>query len=93
MRLSRVIGEASAELATIESVVGGARHVLDVVAETERRGTRIAGRLRTVAVVVVVGIGVVGGTIAIKTFLDRRRASHPGATGSPLDSADPDDID
>ena len=74
MRLARVIDEASAQLAEVESVVGTARHVIDVAAEAERRGGRIAGRLRTAAVMAVAGVAVIGGVIAVKALLDRRRS-------------------
>jgi hypothetical protein len=91
MRLSQVIDEASTELATVESVVGGARHVLDVAAEVELQGSRIAARLRTAAVVVIVGGAVIGGAIAVKALLDRRR---PPASmdESPIDDAVPDQL-
>lgn len=86
MRLSRVIDEASVELATVESIVGTARHVLDVATETERVGHRIAARMRTIAIV----LAVVGVAYGVKVVLDGRRSSGPA--GMLTDDTLPDDI-
>jgi hypothetical protein len=93
MTLAGVIDEASTELAAVESVVDSARHVLDVAAEVERRGSRIPSRLRTVAVVVAVGAVVLGGAYAVTVLLARRRTGAPEAAGPLVDDAFPDDID
>jgi hypothetical protein len=87
MRPSQVIDEASTGLAAVESAVGTARHVLDVAAEVERQGSRMAGRLRTAAVVVVIGVTVVGGAVAVKAFFDHRRTPTPNMAGTPIDDA------
>ena len=80
MRLSRVIDEASVELATVESIVGTARHVLDVATETERVGHRIAARMRTIAIVLAVVAVTVGVAYAVKVVLDGRRSNGPAGT-------------
>jgi len=90
MRLSRAIDEASVELAAVESIVGTARHVLDVAAETERVGHRIATRLRTIAIVLAVVAVTVGVTYGVKIVLDGRRPRGPDVT--PADDAVADDI-
>jgi hypothetical protein len=77
MRLSRVIDEASVELATVESIVGTARHVLDVATETERVGHRIAARMRTIAIVLAVVGVTVGVAYGVKVVLDGRRSDGP----------------
>jgi len=92
VNLARVIDEASVELATVESVVGTARHVLDVAAESERVGARIIGRVRTVAVVALIAAAVLGAAYGVKTVLDRRRAPSPTGRESP-DDAPRDDRD
>jgi len=77
MRLARMIDGASDDLAMVESVVGSARHVLDVAQETERLGHRIvsvAKRVLVVAVIASVGACVGYG---VKVFLDRQRAAAP----------------
>ena len=91
MSLARAIDEASSELAAIESVVGTARHVLDVAAETERVGSRIMARVRTVAIVVVVGAAGLGVAYGVKMVLDRRRAPSPVVAVT--HDAPPDDND
>jgi hypothetical protein len=90
MRLSRVIDEASVELATAESIVGTARHVLDVATETERVGHRIAARMRTIAIVLAVVGVTVGVAYGVKVVLDGRRSSGPA--GMLTDDTHPDDI-
>jgi hypothetical protein len=90
MRLSRVIDEASVELAAVESIVGTARHVLDVATETERVGHRIVARMRTVAIVLAVVAVTVGVAYGVKVVLDGRRSNGP--TTSLADDALPDDI-
>jgi len=90
MSLARAIDEASIELAAVESVVGTARHVLDVAAETERVGSRILARVRTVAIVAAIGAAGIGIAYGVKVALDRRRAS---AVVPEADHAPPDDAD
>jgi len=92
MSLAQAIDEASVELAAVESVVGTARHVLDVAGETERVGSRIIARVRTVAIVALVGAAGLGVAYGVKIVLDRRRAPSPGVAEA-LDDAPPDDID
>ncbi|HEX7443413.1 MAG TPA: hypothetical protein VF320_05985 [Acidimicrobiales bacterium] len=83
MSLARAIDEASVELAAVESVVGTARQVLDVAAETERVGSRIMARVRTVVIVVVVAAAGLGLAYGVKTVLDRRGAPSPAVAGAP----------
>ena len=91
MSLARAIDEASIELAAVESVVSTARHVLDVAAETERVGSRILTRVRTVAIVAVIGAGGLGLAYGVKVVLERRRA--PSVAVTETNQALPDDID
>ena len=92
MSLARAIDEASVELAAVESVVGTARHVLDVAAETERVGNRILARARTVVIVALVGAAGLGVAYEVKVVLDRRRTPSPGV-GETHDEASRDDSD
>ena len=87
MSLARAIDEASIELAAVESVVGTARHVLDVAGETERVASRILPRVRTAAIVVLVGVAGLGVAYGVKTVLDRRRAAPPMVADSHDDSS------
>lgn len=72
-----MIDEASDDLATVESVVSSARHVLDVAQGTERFGHRIFSVVKRV--IVVVAIASVGACVGYgaKVFLDRQRAASP----------------
>ena len=90
MKLSRMIDEASVELAAVESIVGTARHVLDVATEAERVGHRIAARMRTVAIVLAVIAVTAGVAYGVKVVLDGRRSGEPD--GVLDDDTLPDDV-
>lgn len=75
MSVAEVLAEADADLATLRSVLDTAQHAIDVAERTQRTGSRIASRLRSVVVVAALGGAVLGVALVVRAVVARRSAS------------------
>jgi hypothetical protein len=82
MTVAEFLDEANVELATLQHVLDTAQHALDVADRTQRAGRRVRRAVRKLAVLALVGLVGVGIVYGVKALLDRRRASAPVASSA-----------